>query len=54
MLTVIWLTAIWIASFVPVVKEKRKIRKWARAPSISDDKFVIITKPKPVSVNELL
>ena len=54
LLTVIWLTTIWIASFVPDVQYKRKIRKWARAPSISDDKFVIITKPKPVSVNELL
>ena len=52
LLTVIWLTAIWIASFVPVVQEKRKIRKWARSPSISDEKMAIIAKP--VSVNELM
>jgi hypothetical protein len=53
LLTVIWLTTIWIiASFVPDVQYKRKIRKWARAPSISDDELVIITKP--VSVNELM
>ena len=53
MLTVIWLTTIWIiASFVPDVQKKQKIRKWARSPSISDEKMAIIAKP--VSVNELM
>ena len=38
LLTVIWLTTIWIiASFVPDVQYKQKIRKWARAPNISGD-----------------